>query len=198
LLLHYKTEDPVSYAATWNQHLRYGGPKAYPNALDRWLDYYKRLGIEAIGSGAVILRRSSGPHWVRAEELPPGHVNPSGEHILSIFESQDYLNGLDDDRSLLAECFRLVEGHRLEQTLTWRDGRYAVQDTFLNLDQGLRFRGEVDGFTLHLLSLCDGRRPLGDVVRQVAQATGTEGEELAPSVIEIVRKLLGMGFLVRT
>lgn len=195
LLLHYKTEDPLTYAANWTRSHYHGDLSAYQNALDRWLSYYQKLGIEAIASGAVILRRSKGPHWTRAEQLPPGTIGPAGEHIVTLFQAQDYLVALQDDRAILAQSFRLVEHHRLEQVLKWRNGAYGAQDMVLALERGLRFQGRIDGFTLHLLAFCDGRRLLGEAVEQVAQGTGTNANDLAITAIDTVKKLLGLGFL---
>ena len=71
LLLRYATVDPVLYAGQWNQLLAAQGREAFLTAVDRWLDYYRREGIEAITEGMVVLRRRpAGRNWVRAIEVP--------------------------------------------------------------------------------------------------------------------------------
>ena len=44
-LLHTSTDDPIETATVWNRDLL-DRPEAYAEALDRWLAYYRELGIE--------------------------------------------------------------------------------------------------------------------------------------------------------
>ena len=44
-LLHTSTDDPIETATVWNRDLL-DRPKSYAEALDRWLAYYRELGIE--------------------------------------------------------------------------------------------------------------------------------------------------------
>ena len=193
-LLRGDQQDPLSYAAVWNR-----GREAWPyaQALDRWLAYYREAGIEAIGMGAVILRRrSSGANWVRADVLPGDPGEPCHEQILRIFAAEDLLAGLRDDATLLARSFRLVDGHRLEQRLRLREGRYVIEQAEIQLEGGFGFRGTVDPGTLHLLQRCDGRTSLATIVDEVAATGGTERAALAGSIAETVRKMVALGFLV--
>ena len=57
---HFRTfSTPFPYAARWNEPLR-GDRAAYAAAVDRWLAYYEREGVTAIGIGAVVLRKRDG------------------------------------------------------------------------------------------------------------------------------------------
>src|SRR5205085_6064209 len=53
--------DPLSHAATWNDHLE-GDDKAA--ALDEWTQYLERLGVNWVVEGAMILhkRNDGGPN----------------------------------------------------------------------------------------------------------------------------------------
>ncbi len=197
-LLHYKTEDPLTYAANWNRPLQFGNEAAYSTVLDHWLDYYRGLDIEAISSGAIILRRrSQGPTWVRADDLPSGSIGPCSDHIMQFFEAQDYLSHLKDEQALLNEAFRLVEHHRLDQSMKSRDGRFVMQEAVLRLEKGLKFHGNLDAYTIQLVSRCDGRRPLGDLIAELAQAMGLPLGELTSAIVAVVRNLFVLGFLER-
>ena len=55
LLLHTSTDDPVETAMLWNRELL-DRPEDYADALDRWLAYYRELGIEQLGYACVVLR----------------------------------------------------------------------------------------------------------------------------------------------
>jgi SAM-dependent methyltransferase len=90
LLLRYGDLDLVSYAAHWNLQLAAGGAEPLLAAVDRWLDYYRSAGIEAISEGMVLLRRRSGvANWVRAIEVPGNPTGPAGDHVIRLFEARD-------------------------------------------------------------------------------------------------------------
>ncbi len=198
-LLHYRTDDPLTYAATFNQQLQGNDPEDFSKALDRWLAYYREEGIVGITSGVVILRRGPGPGpgWVRADEMPLGPTGPAGEHILRVFEAEDWRHSLPDDHSLLDEVFRLVDRHRLDQTLTYRDDGYAIDVAELVLDDGVGVVGRVAPHAVHVLFRLDGSRRLGDAINEAARETGVEPGALVSDALETVRRLLELGFLTR-
>lgn len=188
-------EDPLSYAAVWNR----GREDAeYAAALDRWRDYFRDEGIAAIGMGAVILRRRHrGPHWLRADVLPQDPTSACGEQIVRVFEAEDTLAGLQDDDALLARAFRLVDAHRLDQSLRLSDGRFVIEESEIRLQGGFAFRGRVDAATLQLLQRCDGKTPLRVLVDEMQRGTGdaAAGRVKGP-LAGAVRRMVSMGFLV--
>src|SRR5207247_213305 len=145
-------------------------------SLDRWLEHLRQLRIEAIGYGAVVLRRRAGRNWTRTDPLPLDRLEPASEHTLRVFAAQDALDGLADDE-LLDFSLALTAQHRLQQTLTARDGRFAVEAQTLELTDGLRFTVGVDRYTAALLPHFDGRRPLRDVVAAAAKTFELEPDK---------------------
>ena len=122
-LLHYGTHDLLKHASNWNRDIAPVDPDALPEVIERWLAYFKRLGIEGIAYGGVILRRrSGGENWVRADEMPIDRLNPAGEHIQRVFAAQDFLTGLADERALLQGGSTLAPDDMLEQRLEF-EGR---------------------------------------------------------------------------
>jgi hypothetical protein len=202
-LLRYESLDPLTYAAQWNQSLRASDPADYAAALDRWLAYYRRRGIEAIAFGAVVLRRRAAPaggNWVRSAEAAHGPAGAAGAQIRRVFAAQDFLAGLapgEADGALLAAPLRPADRHRLEQTLIYRDGAYAVRDAALVLDEGVGLRGAVDLRALHVLLRLDGRRALGGLLDEAFEATGLDAAALRAAVLETTSRLFADGFLVR-
>ena len=198
-LLHYNTSDPLTYAYDWNQYLKIADPEAYTDILDRWTAYYRESGITSLSTGTIILRRrSDGDNWVRADDLPSGHVDSCGEHILRVFGAQDYLVGLSEPRQMLDETFRLVEGHRLEQSFSYRQGGYAPEEAVVRLEKGLRYKCTVDNYGTRLLSGFDGQRPLAAVIEAVARESGLDGEVFQAGALSVVRRLIELGFLERS
>ncbi len=192
-VLHYKTEDPIDYAATWLS--AYKGP-AYGEGLDRWLDYYRELGLDEICTGAVILRRTdSGDGWFRADSVPASNSSDTTEHVLRVFKNQDYLQATPRDEDILGASFLLAADHTVEQKMTVKDGSYQVQEVLVRIGEGLAFVGEGDLFVLRVLSECDGRHRLRDLVREAASMMEVEVAELEPVAVEVIRQMLSLGFL---
>ncbi len=197
-LLHYRTSDPVAHAAGWLRPLAESDPDAFAAALDRWLDHLRRLGIGAVGYGAVVLRRrSGGVNWLRADPLPLDRLEPASAHTLRVFAAQDALERLDGD-GLLALPLALTAAHRLDQALVARDGALRVESQTLELTEGLRFTVGVDRHTASLLRWLDGRRPLREVLdlaRETFELEPDERERFVPAALPVVRRLLELGFL---
>ncbi len=79
VLLHTSTDDPIETATGWNRDLL-DRPEEFADALDRWLAYYRELGIEQLGYACLVLRkRADGQDgWLRAQLLPTGGAPPGG------------------------------------------------------------------------------------------------------------------------
>jgi SAM-dependent methyltransferase len=187
------TQDPLGYAAVWNRSADAG---MYAAALDRWVAYYRERRIASIAMGAVVLRRRThGTNWVRADELAGKPLDACGEQIRRIFAAEDELAGLTDD-AVLARAYRVSDDQRLHQTLALRDGQLVVEGAELRLARGLGFRGTVDAFALQLLRRCDGRRPLGDIVAELARGIEQDAAPLRGAVAGALRRLAGQGFVI--
>jgi hypothetical protein len=200
-LLHYKTEDPVTHTAGWLRPLAATSPAEHEAAMDRWLEYLRQSGIEAVGYGAVVLRRrSAASNWVRVDEIPIERLEPASEHTLRVFEAEDFLAALPGDEALLREHFELVEAHRLEQELQCRHGRFDVERQTLVLTEGLAFRAGIDRSTTMLLPHFGRGRRLADVLAATAadlEVADDDRERFAAAALAVVRRLLELGFLVR-
>ena len=196
-LLHNDTVDPLTHAAAWLRHELGDDAGTYAAALDRWLAYFQRLGIEAIAMGAVILRRRDGLNWVLADELPSDRLGPASDHIQRVFAAQDFLTSLADDRALLAERLELAEHARLEQRVVYRGGEWSVDEIGVSLNDGLGFNATLDGVTGGMLAALDGRRTLGDVAGDLARLEGVSRDEVERALLPVASRMLSAGFLVR-
>jgi Methyltransferase small domain len=201
-LLHYKTEDPLTHATGWLRPAAETDSTGFAPALDRWVDSLARLGVEAVGYGAVVLRRrpgGDGPGWVATERLPLDRVEPAGEHTLRVFAGRDLLAATATLADLLDQRLALVEQHRVTQVLRASDGGFAVEGQTLELTDGLRLQIGVDRHTASLLPHLDGR-----LLRDALAAAATtfelepgERERFAAAALPVVARLLELGFLVR-
>jgi len=200
-LLHFGSDDPISYAAGWLSPVARQDSDRFRHEFDRWLDYLADLGVKAIAHGAVILRRRSArSSWVRRDEVPIDRLEQASEHIQRVFETQEEIERLDDERQLLDAVLALVARPHLAQSLTCRDGTTELETTVLSLDEGLGFRTGLDHHTARLVALLDGHRPLRQVLAQQADDMGLDGDDAArfeTAALPVVRRLLELGFLIR-
>jgi hypothetical protein len=196
-LLHYGTDDPLTHAGKWLRHELGPDSRAYAAALDRWLEYFRRLGIEGIASGAVILRRRSGANWVRADELHGDRLRPAGEQILRVFAAGDFVSAMTEERELLRERLVLAPDALLEQQVVFRDREWTVEEIELTLQEGLCFRAGLDQPTAALLTALDGTRTLGEIAGELARLQGASRESLEQGVVPVAAQMLAAGFLER-
>jgi methylase of polypeptide subunit release factors len=196
-LLHFGSDDPVSHAAEWLRPVAREDPDEFRERLDEWLDYLHGLGAEAIAHGAVILRRrSGGRNWTRKDRVSLERLEQAGGHVLRVFEAQDYLETLADDRGLLDERLALVEAHRLEQTFAGAE----LRSTTLSLREGLGFRVGLDEHAAGVVPLLEGERPLRAVLAQRATELGLASEDAVrfeQAALPAVRRLLELGIAIR-
>jgi methylase of polypeptide subunit release factors len=200
-LLHYKSEDPVTHAANWLSPLASSAPEAYTASLGRWVDHLRELGIEAIGYGAVVLRRrSGGSNWVRVDEIPFDRLETASAHTLRVFAAADFLAGLDDESGLLEERLVLVERHRLEQTASLHDGALVVESQMLELTEGLGFRAGLDRYAAAVVARLGSPRPLGEVLAETAaelQLSEADRDRYVEAALDVVKRLFELGLVVR-
>jgi hypothetical protein len=198
LLFHYTSHDPLSRAADENELLR-RDPEAYGVALDRWLAYYRSLGIERIGWGAIVLRKRSGAsNWISEQKIPNVEaMSPASDQVERLLAGRDLLESVDGE-GLLETRLRLAPEHVLEELVRLGEGGGAVQRALLKLTRGLGSQVALDVTTVHLLGELDGRRPLGDVLAQVAAEAGDgEPERFAAAALPGLSRLVELGFLVQ-
>jgi methylase of polypeptide subunit release factors len=194
IVLRHGVEDPLSYAVRWSGRSQYITPDEFPRTLDRWLAYDRKEAIEAIASGAVILRRRSGPNWIHGVELDGEPRGSGGPQLTTLLVAIDYLAGADGD-DILSASFRLAAPHRLDQSLVTRAGEYVVEPVRLVLDETLGTSVVVDPDLIPVVLRLDGSQVLRDIVDEVAAGTGADRSALAPRVVALVRTMLERGVL---
>jgi methylase of polypeptide subunit release factors len=178
VLLKFETFDSLEYAASWTRVLEELGP--FRVALDRWLDYYRRAGIDAVSWGVVILRRRSlGRNWVRAFEVPAFPARAAGSHVERLFTAKDYLRGVSDDDELLDAVFALPDGVRFEHHFGPDEPGHAL----VLVPDSVGFSARIAPDAAQAIARCDGELALGELGGDRATvATGA-------------RRLLELGFL---
>lgn len=191
------THDAAGYAQMWVRDTEFGSPEEAARLYEDWVSYYDCKGIEAISSGVLAMRRSSGPsHWVRIEDAPESMSGRVGDYVELGFKLGDFLEAMKDDRKLLEQSIRLSPELRLNQQCEWSEGTWRIVSAQLRLTRGLQYVGNVDRNAVNLITRCDGRRTLCEALAQLAAAVGADVEKITPDCLTLVRHLIQRGFLL--
>ena len=190
-LLHTSTDDPIETASVWNRDLL-DRPGEYAEALDRWLHYYRELGIERLGYACLVLRKRAdgGDGWFEAEQLPRAALRPAGQHVRKLFETHDRLGALASDHVLLDMRLRVADDAVVTHETRFADGRWRPESVTLRLEAGLPFSAELDGSTARLVRELDGLKTL-----RHALAAAADGEQLEEAGLSVARRMAEVGFL---
>jgi hypothetical protein len=191
VLLHTSTDDAIETATVWNRELL-DRPEAYAAALDRWLGYYRELGIEHFGYACLVLRnRTDGRDgWLETLQLPRAALRPAGRHVRKLFETHDRLAEVDSDNALLDRRLRVVDDAVVSQDTRFADGRWHGESLTLRLESGLPFSAELDQSTALLIRELDGSQTLRD-----ALASAVDSEAAQQAGVAVARQMLAVGFL---
>ena len=191
VLLHTSTDDPIETASLWNRDLL-DRPEEYADAIDRWLAYYRELGIEQLGYACLVLRKRADGRdgWLRTQLLPHAALRPAGRHVLRLFETQDRLAELGDAGPLLDRRLRVVDDAVVGQEARFGKGTWHPEAVTLRLESGLPFSAELDAPTARLVRVLDGSRTLRE-----ALAESVEDEETREVGLDLAREMLEVGFL---
>ena len=196
LVLRAETQSPAAYADQWIRDTEKDDPKLWARLYAEFLDYYRELGIQAISTGTISLRRrSAAANRIRFEDLPPQKPEPFGGAIARAFDNGDALERLRDDRALLTARSRLSPDVHLEQQLRCENGAWRVAGARLTLARGIRFFGDVDEHAARLAAQCTGQARLADIVAAIAADLKMSFDAVAEPTLVLARQLIERGFL---
>lgn len=194
-ILHTGTDDPLAAAAGWNRSVASLEERA--ERIDRWLEYFRGEGIEAIAYGAIVLRRrAGGGNWVQATELPRGRIAQASAALERMFAGQDFLAAHAADDALLDARLRVAADVTLEQRLGQEDGRWALREAELRLEGGLGFVAGLDESAARVVAGLDPARPLRASLEEAADALGAARADFVPAGAALLRRMLALGFAV--
>ena len=194
-VLHHESEEPLDYAVRWNELAHREGGAQFEEAVMRWLSYFEAEHIEQIASGAIILEKQPGETWFRIDTMPAAPQESASAHVLRVFAAQRRMQELRDDALLLDETFSLVDGHRLHQSMVYRQREFTVDSVQMSLDEGVGLRGVIEPLAIHVLLRLDGQHSLRGLIRAVTEEVGLDAAELEQSVVTSARELYRLGFL---
>ena len=185
------------YARIWIRDTEHETEEASSRLYEEWTSYYENRDVEGISTGLIAMRRTGGRrHWMRFEDLPAGTSGPVGAWVAAGFELRDYLDSVRGDEALLAAKLRVSPAVRLEEIGEPAGGAWRVTSARIRLDAGLRYSSPVDLRLAGLVARCDGARTVGELLRELAAATGSDLRRITPNCLSLVRELVERGFLL--
>lgn len=194
--------DPSEYAARWLTHSENLSGEPLRERHREWMEYYQAAGIEAMGSGVVLLRRRAegGGCWARFSESPEKMLGPCGDQAARMMEAWERVLALGDDGALVRARVRVSPDLRITRETrpaTPEEGGegWALTTARVRISRGLAYEGTLDPVTLGVLGNLDGRSPVGDVIASVGAGLGLDPARLLRPVLGVVRKWLELGMV---
>jgi SAM-dependent methyltransferase len=191
-----ETRDASTYASVWIRGTEEDNPARFAQLYEEWMAYYEREGIEAMSAGLITMRRMSGRvNRFCADDAPEKMLGPCGEAIVRRFELHDFLENMQDDRALLEARLCVAPGVRWDQQCGVSAAHWQVVSSQLRLASGLAYTGNIDPYVASLVLRCDGQRPVRELLGDLAASLGRDLDGMAPTCLEVTRRLLEHGFL---
>jgi methylase of polypeptide subunit release factors len=193
LLLHAAVTAAKSAASQWNRDLA-ADENRYDAAVDEWNAYFRAEGIEAIGYGTLVLRRSDAAEpWFSVLALSSHLGGQASEQLFRLFEATDAAQL--DDETLLDLRIVPVPAARLTQILEPTGGAWREAGTDLTVADSIELKAHVDETTRRILLSLDGNATIGEVLAGAAVEAGAAPTEAAQA-LPLVRRLLTAGYLM--
>lgn len=186
--------DPAAYVSLWLHDCGDVGAPDYVARYDAWLGRLEDAGIEAVGFGWIVLRRTEvadPTHLV--EDWPNPVARPLGPHVADTLQRWDWLHRHGADADLLAA--RLWIGPDVVQAHVGPPGFEDPETVRLHQTNGLHRERRVDTATAALVGACDGHVPLGVLLDAVAHVLDEPADDLRRRLLPALRDLIAEGFL---
>ena len=194
LVLERESLAPAEHTSSWLRQTE--RPERWGEEYDAWMAYHERHRIEAVAFGLITMRkRVSGTPWFRAETAPQDFAMPCGDHLGATFELADFLAAHPED-ALLDVVLHVAPDVVLDEQARPTPDGWTVTERRLRQTAGIRSEGDVDAGVAAIVSACDGRRRLGDILATAAASDDVQVNEMIPAALPIVRRLVEQAFLL--
>jgi len=191
------TEDTSVYARKWIEHFEPSSSSEFSRLYDEWMDYYTRERIEAISMGFVTMRRNgTSENWFRIDNEPEVKQRDVGVDIIRIFELRDFLGSVQSDDSFMNAVLQPAPELRLNIEYQPSTEGWHVVSHRLQLIRPLAFDAQTDELGWSFISRCDGKRTVGEVLREVASSSSLNTDGIKTGAMHVIRHLIQHGFLL--
>lgn len=183
-ILHALPVSPADYVAQRTDDI--AGENVDAGSTNTWQDYFDDHQVNAIHPGMIVLRRSTGPHWMHIQNLQGDVTTTAGNAIANGIDAVDFLEACDD-ASLREATLRVSESVEIEAA---RDG-----DARLSLANGLSTELVTDRAVVAFMNLFADGRSVSECTTKLATFAESNADDPASELLHIVRVLVSRGFL---
>ncbi len=192
-----ESRDAATYATTWIRHTEKAAPEEFPARFEAWMNYYDTRAIDSIGAGIIIMRKSSGKScWFHADEAPDKMLGPCGNAIEKGFKVFDFLHKLKNDEDFLKLSLIASNDLRLERISAPSQNGWVDESFGIYLVKGLAYAGDIDFYVADIISRCNGKKPLKEILNELAARVGKPADDIAAPFCGIIKGLVERSFLL--
>lgn len=187
---------PATYAWKWiSVDPAFRDEAAATAEMDRWLGFYRSLGIGRISGGFMVVQRCAGKAWTRFDSRRISSVSPhAGEEVRRILENTTWLQ---DEPDILARRFQVPNEVRAEARMTLDENGWSRETIRLSSAAGLTYDGQIDENVMRLLEILRrGGSPADMVAELRAKPEFPTTPDLEGGISELVRGLIHHAVLV--
>jgi methylase of polypeptide subunit release factors len=177
-LIYYRSYEPEEYAGLWTDSI---------TERDDWTRWYQLNEMEQFGMGFLILRKRSGlKNWFCSAQVDRLISAPAGDHLLSLFQAQDYL----ENNTMNGEIARnQVVPINLEVT-----ANPGMTSFNAHTVRGLNLHTSILPVTADFLSRRIGATSISEYLTS-EHPDGHEQKKLLPGMVEDLTKLTTFGMV---
>ena len=188
-----ETLDRSEYVELWLADAGLAGSPGYVDRYREWLDYLDQLGIEAVGMGWIVLRRSDRAEpEITIEDWPYPVEQPIGATFEHGFQAVDLARSADSE--LLAHTWRL--GPDVIEETRGAPGAADPASIVFRQQNGFRRALQADTALAAILGACDGDLDLNTIIATVAGILGLGVDALSDAALPRIRRCIRDGFLL--
>ncbi|MCZ6889133.1 MAG: methyltransferase [Gammaproteobacteria bacterium] len=186
------SSSPADYGRKWLEGYDTANVE---KLLGAWIADCEKQGIASIDGGLITMRRSEAQqNWVRVDSELPRIFPDAGVHVARCFGLQDFLNRVPGS-DLLNEILYLSPSVELTQTCKSTMKGMKLQRCEITMTRGIAYSMTLDPAIARVVTSCNGRLQLGQLMQAVAMEDGEELEVVVAHYLGAIRRLVMLGFL---
>jgi hypothetical protein len=185
------------YAMNWITTTESQDATVVPRMFDEWMEFYENEQIEKISYLLVTLRkRENVRNWIHIDDEPVLIADACGDAIRRRITLIDFLKDVPSYEALLSEPLKLDADARLVQEHLMADDGPHVTSSRCEMVGGIRHSARLDVHVTRLLTYCDGKHPLGQLLDGMAEMLQIDVQRVIEIALPAVRHLIERGILI--
>lgn len=190
-------QSSATYIESWINESEGLQGEAYERRFNTWLADFEAAGIEAVGTGVMVMRKraAGGEPWFVAYEDVEGGDGTAGELVDRLIAGRDFLERCSEV-DILDTGFQIAPDAKLIQEFSSEGDGWRPDSSVIMMTRGFRYRINLDARVAGLLAFCNGNRPLRELAAELATSLGAPADAINTPVAGAVRRLVEFGFLL--